>query len=182
MFLSRWQQSPKSQPKLVVDESIPALFTPAATPEPSEFAVDGQQPLAVALTANDPSPKAPDTELKIRYTSPTEVVRRATALEGVAGALVVLPEGLLVASNFSLPQNPDALAAFLARALGKVVECAEEARIGELSRLQFWADNVPWLIFRLDGVLLASFGQPGGSLPAEELAAMAVELEYTSRG
>jgi hypothetical protein len=122
-------------------------------------------------------PDRPGTDFKSRYLSPTAVVTRASALPAVAGSLVVLPEGLLVAAKLSTNQNPDELAAFLARALGRVNQCAQEAHVGELSDLEFTAQGVPWKIFRLPGVLFAAFGRAGGRLPITELAAIAGEFE-----
>jgi hypothetical protein len=39
------------------------------------------------------------TEFVKRYASPNEIVSRAAALDGVAGALIALPDGLMVASR-----------------------------------------------------------------------------------
>jgi len=191
LFVSRLKQSPKAQHRLIVDETIPPLFGPATSQEPpTAESVDepkeSTEPKPAASTSSSdtsPSkPKTPGTDFKNRYISPSEVVTRASALEGVVGALVVLPEGLLVAAKVSTDQNPDALAAFLARALGRVNTCAEEAQIGELSHLEFVAQNVPWKIFRLHGVLFAAFGCAGGTLPTPQLAAIAGEFDRKKRG
>jgi len=177
LFMKSWNQIPKTQPKFMVDESIPAIFSaapPLETPAPLE---GNGSDAAVAATDNRTEDSiTPEGNFKKRYTSPSEVIARATSLDGVAGALVVLPEGLSVASNLST-QDADALAAFLARAFGKVAQCADDSRVGELSRLEFWANDIHWLVFNLNSVLLATFGQAGGSLPAAELAALAKELD-----
>ena len=180
LFLARWKQTPKTQPKLVVDESIPALFAPDAPPEaPSamagESAPETADPVAV-FGGTDVASQAPDTVFLDRSTSPTELVARATRLDGVAGALVVLPEGLLVASKILPGQDADGLAAFLAQAAGRLSQAANEAHVGDVSRLEFCADNVPWQIIRLQGVLVAAFGSAGGTLPTAELAALAEGL------
>jgi predicted regulator of Ras-like GTPase activity (Roadblock/LC7/MglB family) len=178
LFLTRWKQTPKTQPKLVVDESIPALFAPAAAAEiPVAPEQNSSNDTAATTDATASSPKTPGTDFKNRYISPTEVVTRATTLSGVAGALVVLPEGLLVASKLSGGQDPDALAAFLAQAMSRITQFAKEAEVGELSRLEFWANNVHWLVFRLNGIYFVSFGWAGGELPTAELASMAAALD-----
>jgi predicted regulator of Ras-like GTPase activity (Roadblock/LC7/MglB family) len=163
---------------VVVDESIPALFGPATPPEAASTIGGESSNEAVAATdIPGAKPKTPGTDFRSRYISPTEVVTRATALTGVAGAMVVLPEGLLVAGKLSTNQDSDALAAFLARAFGRVNQCARESHIGELSHLEFRAGNIPWQIFRLNGVLFAAFGSAGGTLPLSELTALAWELD-----
>lgn len=183
LFVSRLKQTPKPQSRLVVDESIPPLFSHATPESPATPAeADANKPAASSDVAAPVKPKTPATDFKNRYISPSEVVTQASALEGVAGALVVLPEGLLVAARVATDQNPDALAAFLARALGRVNQCAEEAQLGELSQLDFIAQGVPWKIFRLHGVLFAAFGPAGGMLPHPQLASIAGEFDRKKRG
>ena len=177
-FVSRLKQSPKPQPRLLVDESIPALFSPATTPEvPTGEANNGSTNSTATTNTPGSAPKTPSTDFKNRYISPAQAVTRASALDGVAGAMVVLPEGLLVAAQVPPDQNPDALAAFLAQAFGRVSVCATEAQIGEISHLEFTAQTVPWRIFRLHGVLLAVFGHAGGSLPTPQLVGLAGEFD-----
>ncbi|HEX5220754.1 MAG TPA: hypothetical protein VFZ59_14380 [Verrucomicrobiae bacterium] len=183
LFVSRLKQTPKPQSRLVVDESIPPLFSHATPESPATPAeADANKPAASSDVAAPVKPKTPATDFKNRYISPSEVVTQARALEGVAGALVVLPEGLLVAARVATDQNPDALAAFLAQALGRVSQCAEEAQLGELSQLDFIAQGVPWKIFRLHGVLFAAFGPASGMLPHPQLAAIAGEFDRKKRG
>ena len=183
LFVSRLKQAPKPQSRLVVDESIPPLFSPAAPESPVIPTEDNPNKSAASSdTLIALKPKTPGTDFKNRYISPSEVVTQASALDGVVGALVVLPEGLLVAAKVATDQNPDALAAFLARALGRVNKCAEEAQIGELSQMDFIAQAVPWKIFRLHGVLFAAFGRAGGTLPTPKLAAIAGEFDRKKRG
>lgn len=180
LFVTRLKQGTRTQSRLVVDETIPALFGPAAAAEAPAPAADQT---ASDSTAAAPVAKTPSTDFKNRYISPTEVVTLAAALEGVAGTLVVLPEGLLVAARLSTEQNPDGLAAFAARALGRVSKCAEESAVGEISHLDFVTTaGVPWRIFRLHGVLLAAFGQAGGTLPTPQLATLAGEFDRKKRG
>jgi predicted regulator of Ras-like GTPase activity (Roadblock/LC7/MglB family) len=182
LFVARLKQSPKAQPKVVVDESIPALFGPTS-PLESTVSIGGNGTTGGMVQVDAPAaaPKTPGTDFKNRYISPTEVVTRAAALDGVLGALVVLPEGLLVAAKLSTSQDPDALAAFLARAFGRVNQSAKESQVGELSQLEFRANSIPWQIFRLNGVLFATFGLAGRTLPASQLAALASEFDRKKR-
>jgi len=120
---------------------------------------------------------SPGTDFLTRYATPNEVVSRAAALDGVVGALVALPDGLMVASKLSPDLNGDTLAAFLPQIFGKVSQCTKELRMGELNNLHFTVGNVPWKIFRVNAIFFAAFGQAGRPLPTAQLAALAGELD-----
>src|SRR5258708_40090859 len=106
-------------------------------------------------------PPTPGTDFLTRYATPNEVVSRAAALDGVAGALIALPDGLMVASHVSADLNGDTLAAFLPQIFGRVTQCTKELRMGELNNLHFTVGNVPWKIFRVNAIFFAAFGRPG---------------------
>jgi predicted regulator of Ras-like GTPase activity (Roadblock/LC7/MglB family) len=95
----------------------------------------------------------------------------------VAGALIALPDGLMVASRLAPDLNGDTLAAFLPHIFGKVSQCTKELRMGELNNLNFTVGNVPWKIFRVNAIFFAAFGHPGQPLPTGHLAALAAELD-----
>ena len=84
--------------------------------------------------------------------------RKAPASEGVGGALIALPDGLMVASKIPPDMNADTLAAFLPAIFGKVSQCTKELRMGELNNLNFTVGNVPWKIFRVNAIFFAAFG------------------------
>jgi predicted regulator of Ras-like GTPase activity (Roadblock/LC7/MglB family) len=119
----------------------------------------------------------PGTDFLSRGATPKEVVERATLLEGVAGAIVALPDGLKVADKVPPELNADTLAAFLPQLFGRVTQCAKELRMGELNNLNFTVGNVPWKIFRVNAVYFAAFGRAGQALPAAQLAMLATELD-----
>jgi predicted regulator of Ras-like GTPase activity (Roadblock/LC7/MglB family) len=112
-----------------------------------------------------------------RCATPNEIVSRAAALNGVAGALVALPDGLMVASKLSADLNGDTIAAFLPQIFGKVNQCTKELRMGELNNLNFTVGNLPWKIFRVNAIFFAAFGRAGEPLPTAELASLACELD-----
>jgi predicted regulator of Ras-like GTPase activity (Roadblock/LC7/MglB family) len=119
----------------------------------------------------------PGTSFITRYATPNEVVSRAAALEGVAGALIALPDGLMVASKISPDLNGDTLAAFLPHIFAKISQCTKELRMGELNNLNFTVGNVPWKIFRVNAIFFAAFGRAGQPLPTGQLVALAAELD-----
>ena len=106
------------------------------------------------------------------------MVSRAAALDGVAGALIALPDGLMVASRLSADLNGDTLAAFLPQIFGKVNQCTKELRMGELNNVNFTVGNIPWKIFRVNAIFFAAFGRAGEPLPTAQLAALAAELDH----
>jgi predicted regulator of Ras-like GTPase activity (Roadblock/LC7/MglB family) len=177
-FLQNRQQTPKPQPRFAVDNSVPDMFSvaPPATeskPTPDNTTTAVAQATATeagtAIEAAKPvSPGRPQT--------PAEVVAQAVALRGVSGALIMLPEGLLVAGKMSSDQDLDGLAAFLARAFGRLAQSAQDCHIGDPTGLNFIVNNVSWQIFRLKELLFAVAGVSGDPLPIAQLTALAGEL------
>ena len=119
----------------------------------------------------------PATDFTSRYATPKEIVERALALPGVAGAVVALPDGLRVASHVPAEFNADNLAAFLPQIFDRVSQSTRELRMGTLNNFNFTVGNVPWRIFRVNAVYFAAFGNAGETLPGAQLAALAAELD-----
>jgi predicted regulator of Ras-like GTPase activity (Roadblock/LC7/MglB family) len=108
-------------------------------------------------------------------------VSRAAALPGVVGAVIALPDGLLVASHLPEGLNGDTLAAFLPHLFGKVSQCTQELRMGEVNNLNFTVGNVPWKIWRVNALYFAAFGRKAEPLPTSQLAALAGELDHKAK-
>ncbi|MDR3456602.1 MAG: hypothetical protein P4N60_04095 [Verrucomicrobiae bacterium] len=193
-FLSAQKQTGKTQKRLAVAEEIPNLFfgfPQAAAAEAAEpAAVPGQAPAPAARTADtnfytasdteDVPPArtpAPATDFVNRHTHPQEVVARALALSGVAGAVVTLADGLRVASQVPADMNADAVAAFLPQIFERVNQTTRELRMGALNNVGFTVGNVPWKIFRINSIYFAAFGRAGEALPKSQLAGLAAELD-----
>ena len=119
----------------------------------------------------------PGTAFLNRYATPNEIVSKTAALDGVDGALIALPDGLLVASKIPANMNADTIAAFLPQIFGRVSQCTRELRLGELNNLNFTVGNVPWKIFRVGAIYFAAFGRPGVPLPTAQLVGLAAELD-----
>ncbi|HOB32862.1 MAG TPA: roadblock/LC7 domain-containing protein, partial [Verrucomicrobiota bacterium] len=202
LFLARYKaqkEAPRAQ--VAIDESIPNLFFGFPQADESPFGDGPGAPATSAHAVTKPvetnyyvwddnadaalvdetefkRKPSPETTFITRCATPNEVVSRAAALEGVAGALVALPDGLMVASKLSPELNGDTLAAFLPQIFGKVSQCTKELRMGELNNLHFTVGNVPWKIFRVNAIYFAAFGRPGQGLPTAQLAALAAELDH----
>ena len=197
LFLARQHEATKAKRKVSVDADIPNLFFGFPQSEAGQSQVAPAGPTAAPKPADtnyyiwdDTSDRArlsedevkrgpsPGTKFVAKYATPNEVVSRAASLDGVAGALIALPDGLMVASRVSSDLNGDTLAAFLPQIFAKVNQCTKELRMGELNNLNFTVGNVPWKIFRVHAIFFAAFGRAGEPLPTARLAALAAELDH----
>ena len=201
LFFGRKNGAAKSNQRVAIDEGIPNLFfgfpgaetaPPAVASPPAAPAKAGPvtKPVdtnyyvwddtsdTVAAEEIEYKRKTPSgTDFVARYATPNEIVSRAAALDGVAGALIALPDGLMVANRIPSELNGDTLAAFLPQIFAKVNQCTRELRMGELNNLNFTVGNVPWKIFRVNAIFFAAFGRVAEPLPTAELAALAAELD-----
>ena len=193
LFLARQKAAAHTRQKVAVDDDIPNLFfgfpqTEAPSAAPSAAAAkpvdtnyyvwdDSADKLSTANNNNNQTPSA-GTRFVSKYATPNEIVSRTSSLDGVEGALIALPDGLLVASKLSNNLNADTLAAFLPQIFGKVSQTTKELRMGELNNLNFTVGNVPWKIFRVNAIFFAAFGRAGEALPTAQLAALAAELDH----
>ena len=192
IFLDRQRAAAKGKPKVSIDEEIPNLFfgfpQPEANPaiaaatarstDTNYYVWEDNHDTARIHESEVKRGPTPGTKFAAKYATPNEVVSRAAGLEGVAGALIALPDGLMVANRLPPDLNADTLAAFLPQIFGKVSQCTKELRMGDLNNLNFTVGNVPWKIFRVNAIFFAAFGQAGVPLPTAQLAALAAELDH----
>ena len=195
MFLARQKEAGKQPHKVAIDSEIPNLFFGFPQPEAPADAAAVSKPVPVdtnyyiwddtedtaKVPADDFKRTSPGTNFVARYATPNEVVSRAASLDGVAGALIALPDGLMVASRLAQDLNGDTLAAFLPHIFAKVSQCTKELRMGELNNLNFTVGNVPWKIFRVNAIFFAAFGRAGEPLPTASLASLAAELDHKAK-
>jgi len=196
LFIARQAEAAKSKPQISIDEAIPNLFfgfpqpesapalSPAlANPVDTNYYVWDDTADTARVDVSEfkkptPAGGTPGTSFVNRYATPNEIVSRAAALDGVAGALIALPDGLMVASKLPSDINGETLAAFLPQIFGKVSQCTKELRMGELNNLNFTVGNVPWKIFRVHAIFFAALGSESQPLPTGQLAALAAELDH----
>jgi predicted regulator of Ras-like GTPase activity (Roadblock/LC7/MglB family) len=204
LFLAAQKISTRPAAKAAVSAEIPDLFfgfpQPAAAPvapaapaapvvselpKPAEqksldtnyFTREEAGRAAATDTTTFRKAEVPQTDFMSRQAHPKEVVARAAALPGVAGAVVALQDGLRVASQTPAELNADTLAAFLPQIFERVNQTTRELRMGALNNVNFTVGNVPWKIFRVNSVYFAAFGRAGEPLPSAELAQLAAELD-----
>ncbi len=188
LFLNR-QKEGKDKQKVNIDSEIPNLFfgfpqsennnNPAVTkPADTNYYTWDDQSDTAHITADESKKPSIETRFVSKCATPNEVVSRAAALDGVAGALIALPDGLMVASRISPDLNGETLAAFLPQIFSKMTQCTKELRMGELNNLHFTVGNVPWKIFRVNAIFFAAFGRAGEAMPTAQLSALAAELDH----
>jgi predicted regulator of Ras-like GTPase activity (Roadblock/LC7/MglB family) len=209
LFLAEMRTA-RTQKKITIDENIPDLFSGRPQPEaPARVPAAVVPPPAPPVSAHAPSAAkaadtnyfgkgaleghpeeaapvvkkgpSPGTAFLVRYATPNEIVSKAAALEGVDGALIALPDGLLVASHIPVSMNADTIAAFLPQIFSRVTQCTKELRLGELNNLNFTVGAVPWKIFKVGAIYFAAFGRPGEPLPSAQLAGIAAELDRKAK-
>ena len=192
LFLARQRAASKAKPQVTVDDEIPNLFFGFPQPEPASpanaapdqstqtnyYVWDEAQDTARVHESEVRRGPTPGTKFAAKYATPNEVVSRAASLDGVVGALIALPDGLMVANRLPPDLNGETLAAFLPQIFGKVSQCTKELRMGELNNLHFTVGNVPWKIFRVHAIFFAAFGRAGEPLPTAQLAALAADLDH----
>ena len=202
LFLAHKKELGTGQKKVAVDEKIPDLFfgfpqpqaeAPAAEAAPEApgaqkpakkagdtnyFVWDDDKETAQSAVLSPSRPGTPGTTFSSRKATPNQVVMKASMLEGVYGALVALPDGLPVACKLDPSQNADTISALIPQMYSKLSGCTKELRMGELNNLNFTVGNVPWKIFRVNGIFFAAFGCAGEPLPTAQLAELAAELDY----
>ena len=184
------------QRRPAVSAEIPDLFTAFPAPPPAPKAEEAPRREPAAATSEDSNfysrneltatalpevvmggrPTPSQAGLPRRQT-PQEIVDRAMALPGVAGAVVALLDGLRVVGQVPEDCNADALAAFLPQIYERVNQSTRELRMGALNNVGFTVGNVPWKIFRVRSVYFAAFGRAGETLPGAALARLVAELD-----
>jgi hypothetical protein len=206
LFLAEMKAA-KPQKKVALDENIPDLFSNRSMGEPAQ--VIPATPISVSLGGSAaPAAKladtnyygrkeaeeqpeeaapvvkkgpTPGTAFLVRYATPNEIVSKAAALDGVDGALIALPDGLLVASQIPSSMNADTVAAFLPQIFSRVTQCTKELRLGDLNNLNFTVGAIPWKIFKVGAIYFAAFGRAGEALPTAALAGIAAELDRKAK-
>jgi len=108
--------------------------------------------------------------------TPSEIVQKASGLRGVAGALIAMQDGLLVAGYLPPGLNAEVIAAFLPQMHSRMAQYSKELKLGEANNLTLIMDDVPLKIFKTGGVFFTVLGRPGESLPEPHLKIVAAQL------
>ncbi|HOW67163.1 MAG TPA: hypothetical protein P5186_21525 [Candidatus Paceibacterota bacterium] len=188
---------------------IPDLFTgpsqrpPAAHPEAAAPAASALAPTVVpspipvrpppSPTPVEPPPisaisdkEIPDVgELfgqpgKLHWT-PAEITQKTASLPGVAGALIAMQDGLLVASQLPTHLNGEMIAAFLPQMFGRMSHYTAELKLGEPTSFLVVVNRMPLQINRVGRIFYTVLGKPGESLPGPAIASIVAQLDRQSK-
>jgi predicted regulator of Ras-like GTPase activity (Roadblock/LC7/MglB family) len=164
--------------KLTVGANIPDLFaskigTPPAAPAPVAPVQPVPEPVEPPMA---PPPPPPPVAAPKKTWAPNEVIHVTTSLRGVAGALVCMPDGLLVAGQVPIPLKAETVAAFVPQIFKKLNEYTSEAQMGEIQGITISLNNGTWQVYRLNNVFFAVMGRLNETLPIAQLNAIASEM------
>jgi predicted regulator of Ras-like GTPase activity (Roadblock/LC7/MglB family) len=195
MFLKkRGGAAPQRQP--VSDLGIPDVFAtpgkPAAaetgSPAPVATAPAPVPSPAPAPAPATPAPRKPAANLAELFGepgkkswTPKELVQGVKRLPGVAGSLIALQDGLLVAHSMPADWKTEAMAAFLPQIFGRINQYGKELNTGDAKAVAITTEAGTLQVYLAGIVYLAALGEPGASLPLGDLQLVAGELSRRSQ-
>ena len=183
-------------PDLFNAAGTPSAPPPAPMPEPAAAPKPAPKPTVRSVAAPvAPVASAPATpvaarppknlaelfgEPEKRNWSPNDIVHATSRLPGVAGALIALQDGLLVASRMPDQFNTETIAAFVPQMFGRMNQYAKELQLGAVGSLSFGVEPGTLQIFKAGIIYFAVLSQPDQPLPMTDLIFIAHELNRQS--
>jgi predicted regulator of Ras-like GTPase activity (Roadblock/LC7/MglB family) len=165
-------------PTEIAAEIAPPAPEPAAAP--LKFTLVREEPTPIVEAApvvpiEVPVAEAPATEAPVAQpvtaplaeiaSSPAEIVGNACDLPGVAGAVVALEEGLVVAQKLPPAFSADTFAAFMPQIFGRLEKYTAEIQLGAASEITIQTAQGPWYIARRGKIYFGILGRAGERLP-----------------
>lgn len=176
--------APEAAPEAAPSEPIPAppipmaaLPPPVVAPAPRPVSVPvapAAEPVLQARKAQTLA-EAFDQPGKERW-SPPELVAGTMKLPGVAGAIIALQEGLVVAAQLPAPLMPETCAAFLPQMFARMAKYAGEMGLGEVQSLTLQVDGALFQTYRFGELYFGVMGSPRALLPLAELRLVGDQL------
>jgi len=83
-----------------------------------------------------------------------EVVRLTSQLEGVAGCILAMSDGVFVTGQLPPHLDQETISVFAPELFNKVATYTKELRVGEVTRLSVFTDQQPLSIFRAGDIFL----------------------------
>jgi predicted regulator of Ras-like GTPase activity (Roadblock/LC7/MglB family) len=83
-----------------------------------------------------------------------EVVRLTSQLEGVAGCILAMSDGVFVTGQLPSHLDQETISVFAPELFNKVGTYTKELRVGEVTRLSVFTDQQPLSIFRAGDIFL----------------------------
>jgi predicted regulator of Ras-like GTPase activity (Roadblock/LC7/MglB family) len=159
--------TPEAAPTTPVAEPAPAPAPVAAPVVQAAAAVPKKLPTNLCELFNEPAKKS---------WTPNEIVQRTTTLPNVAGALIALQDGLLVATNMPPELKSETIAAFVPQIFGRLNQYSKELQMGDTKAVSFTVDCGTVQVYNAGIIYFAAFGKTASLLPLAELQLIAGEL------
>jgi predicted regulator of Ras-like GTPase activity (Roadblock/LC7/MglB family) len=178
----------QSRRRTMVDQEIPDLFNASGKPLAPDAAVPqttapAQQAPPPPPATVAPAPKKVPTNLSELFNepakktwTPNEIVQYSAKLPNVAGTLIALQDGLLVAANMPPDLKTETIAAFVPQIFGRMNQYTTELQMGENSAVSFNVEAGTFQIYNAGIIYFAAFARKGQLLPLPELQLIAGEL------
>jgi predicted regulator of Ras-like GTPase activity (Roadblock/LC7/MglB family) len=195
LFLKQRDVSGATKKRVTVAESIPDVFSAAGKPvvASSVAAIQTPEPEmprpatgpAGPETVPVPEPalrKMPTTvselfgEKEKKSWTPNEIVHRTVTLPNVAGSLIAMQDGLLVAHCMPPTMKTETVAAFVPQIFGRLNQYCKELQLGDARSISFTVESGTVQVFNAGIIYFAALSKPGALLPLPELQLIASEL------
>ena len=173
--------SAPAAPRVVATPTPPGMAIPKMAPAPMPVAApSAPAPVSapVAAASGEPSISLGDVfgQPEKKDWSPQEVVQKASALRGVAGAIITTADGLPVAFQLPEPLNGNVIGAFVPQMYTRITQYTRDLKLGDAKSLTIIVDNVPLQLFKSGSIYFTALGKAGENLPKPQLTAIAAAL------
>jgi predicted regulator of Ras-like GTPase activity (Roadblock/LC7/MglB family) len=179
--MAKAMTAPPAPAQPAVPEPAAPIAEPAPeiAPAPLRFNIVAE-PTAPVAEAAPPVPAEPAAPLAIASPqpatfTPAELVQRTCALPGVAGAVVALEEGLVVAQNLPDGFSADTFAAFMPQIIARLDQSTIEMLLGGTSEITIHTASGPCHIARCGKIYFGTLGHAGENLP-DSLRSLTAQL------
>lgn len=207
MFLGHFKPG-KGGKKADIAQDIPDLFSGGSSAQP-EIATTAAAPAAapapgpVAEVAATAEPAAasgsgsysttqffrkPPTDIGElfgqpgkRHWSPQEIVQGTARIKGVAGAVIAMQDGLLVAAHLQSPWRPEATAAFLPQIYSRLNQYLQELNTGDLKSVTLDTPSGRLLVYTSGIIYFAVVTKPDETVPIAAIELIVGELGRHSK-
>lgn len=159
------------QSAIVADEAATEAPSEIPTEEVAQEVVIAPAPEITPASAAAPAVAAPKTlgeafgQPDKTSWVPSEVVKHLADVPGIAGSLVALQEGLVIAHRLPDPLKGEVFAAFLPQIFARLNQYSGEMKLGGVSEIVIHANGGPCHLFRRGQVYFAALGHPDATLP-----------------
>jgi predicted regulator of Ras-like GTPase activity (Roadblock/LC7/MglB family) len=170
--------APAAEPAATPDLEAAFLHEPEPAPEPEAAPLpmeSHEHPAVVPLPSGQTLGDLFGEPGKTHW-SAQELIARSARLPGVAGAILALQEGLLVAADLPEEMKGDTVAAFLPQIFARLNHYMGEMKLAGVEDILLTTNGAHLQAYRLGEVYFAVLGQPGASLPWDALRLVVQEL------